>query len=87
MSQYEITFLLEKEEDQKELEGLLKANSANILQQDKWGKRTLSYPIKKLKDAFYFNWKFEIPRDKLKEVKQKLNFKDNIIRYLLLITK
>lgn len=87
MSKYEITFLLNKEEDLKEVEELFGSYSAKLLQQDKWGKKTLSYPIKKQRDAYYINWKFELEPAKLKELKQKLDFNEKLLRYLLLICK
>lgn len=87
MSQYEITFLLSKEEDAKEIEEILKSNSAKTLQQLSWGKKTLSYPIKKQIEAYFFNWQFEVDPSQMKALKQKLNFNDKIIRYLLIVTK
>lgn len=84
MSQYELTFLLNEEQDQKKVEDIFKSSPAKLLQQETWGKRILSYPVKKKASAYYFCWKFEIDQSKLQELKTKLKFNESILRSLLL---
>ncbi len=87
MSVYELTFLLNEEAELKSIEELIKSLSGKILKQDNWGKKNLSYPIKKNLTANFYIWEFEMDPKNLKELKRKLNFNEKLIRYLILIVK
>jgi len=84
MTQYELTFLLENEEETKIVKDLITSLKGEIKAENKWGKKTLSYPIDKNKSAFYFNYQIHIDKKNVQELKKKLNFEDKIMRYLLL---
>lgn len=85
MAIYELTFLLNEEAELKSIEDLIKSFSGKISEQNKWGNKTLSYPIKKANIANFFNWRFEMDKKNLSEFKRKLNFNEKLIRYLLLL--
>lgn len=63
---------------------MLEASSGTLQNEEKWGKRTLAYPINKETSAEYFTWKIEIGEANLNELKKKLNFNEKLIRYLIL---
>ncbi len=84
MNMYEFTFLVENENEQKTLADILTSVKGKINQEQKWGKRMLSYPIKKQKSAHYFTWYVELEPNNLAEFKKKLNFTESLLRYLLL---
>lgn len=84
MNQYELTFLLETEEEVKSVQDLITALKGKILKEEAWGKKALSYRIKKHRSAFYYHNSFDIDRKNIQELRKKLNFNEKIIRYLLL---
>jgi len=84
---YELTFLLDNEEETKNIKSLLDSVKAKLVKEDKWGERSLAYPIKKLRSAKYFHWLLEMDENQTTELKKKLNFNDKIVRHLLLKTE
>lgn len=84
MSKYELTFLLENEEEVKNIQALLKLQSGEVAEEKKLGKLQLEYPIKKHSSAFYFTWSINIDKKNVTELRKKLNFHEKLIRYLLL---
>lgn len=81
---YELTFLVESEKDRENVKKVLSGSKATITKEEPWGKRELAYKIKQHTFAFYFTFVFKVNSKEVKEIKQKLNFDDTIIRYLLL---
>ena len=68
------------EETLSELDG-------NVVYKESWGLRSLAYPIKENKKAFYEFMNVEIPQDKIKDLNAKLNLNENVIRYLSIKVK
>ncbi|MCX7881144.1 MAG: 30S ribosomal protein S6 [Patescibacteria group bacterium] len=85
MSHYELTFLLAKNEDVEKIKEIILSFQGEIEKEESWGEKTLAYPIKKHRTAFYFHWLIKIPKTKVLELRKKLNFQEKIIRYLLLV--
>lgn len=85
MSTYELTFLLNNEEEIKSLTDLVNSLKGKIVEEKKWGKRQLAYPIKKLSSAYYYTWKVDIDHKKVPELERKMNFNEKLIRHILLI--
>jgi len=85
MSNYELTLLLEKEDDLKPVLDLINQYSGKILSQEKWAERILAYPIKRKEKAIYYFINFSIDKKNLLPLKKKINFNEKIIRYLLLV--
>lgn len=85
MHRYELIFLLKKKEDEKIVKEIVHSiPKAKILKEESWGEKTLAYPIKKNRQAFYFIYHLEIDKKNVLELKQRLNFEEKILRYLLL---
>lgn len=84
MERYELTFLLANEEEAKTLTDLLTSLTGKLVDEKKWGKLPLAYPINKLEAASYFTWTIDMDNKKVTEFKKKLNFNEKLIRYLLL---
>lgn len=85
MTKYELTFLLDGEEELKPIASLLESLSGKIIEEKKWGKMSLAYPIKKKSSLDFFTWTIEIDKENVTELKTKLNFNEKLIRYLLLV--
>ena len=60
------------------------SKSANIVNEENWGLRDLSYTINKFKKAFYRYIQIEASGEILKKMNNDLNQSENLIRYLLL---
>ena len=84
MTVYELTFLLNDEEEVKKIKELIQTLQGKILEETKWEKKSLAYPIKKNTLADFYIWNLEIDESKVNELKKKLDFNEKIIRYLLL---
>lgn len=84
MDNYELTFLVNDAADAKEIKSTLESYSGKILEEKEWGKRALAYPIGKIEAAEYYTYRVQIDPSQIEEFKQKMNFNEKIIRYLLL---
>jgi small subunit ribosomal protein S6 len=84
MNNYELTFLLQDEAEAKNIKTLIKDLEGKITEEKAWGERALTYPINKLISAKYFTWHIQLSAKNMAELKKKLNFNDNLLRYLLL---
>ena len=72
---------------QKEIESFknhISKNEGEIVNQEEWGLRDLSYNIKKFKKAFYNFFQIEISGSKLDNIKNDLNQSDDLLRYLFI---
>ena len=81
LSTSDITDEIKKHED------TLSALEGNIVYKESWGLRSLAYPIKDNKKAFYEFMNIEMPQDKMNELNSKLNLNENVIRYLSIKVK
>lgn len=84
MTKYEFVFLLNQEDELKNLQNLVTSLSGKLLEEKTLGKKNLVYPIKKNSSANFYQWKLELEPSKLNELNKKLSFNDVLIRYLLL---
>jgi len=87
MSKYDFTFLLNEEEEIKKIKELISSLKGKIAKEDSWGKKTLAYPIKKIKAANFYNWQIEMDSKTMKELKKKLDYNEKLIRYLILVSE
>ena len=62
----------------------LVSQSANIVNEEDWGLRDLSYNINKFKKAFYNFFQIEASGKILKDLNKELNQSENLIRYIFI---
>lgn len=84
MTVYELTFLLNDQEEVKKIKELTQTFQAKILEETKWEKKSLAYPIKKNDVADFYIWKLEIDEPKVNDFKKKLDYNEKLLRYLML---
>ena len=87
---YELTVVFSPQLNEKDLTASLKAVEVVV---DKaggkmgrvvdWGKKDLSYPIKKETQGVYKFWPVELLTDKAHEAEKELRLKEGILRFLL----
>jgi small subunit ribosomal protein S6 len=82
---YDLTLLLNEESELETIKKLVETLSGKILEEEKWGKKTLAYPIKKTRTAEFYHWKLEMTAKNVTELRKKLNFNEKLLRYLLLV--
>ena len=62
----------------------LKSYSANIINEENWGLRDISYNIKKFKKAFYKFLQIETTGQIIKDLSRELNQSENLLRYIFI---
>jgi len=87
MNQYDFVFLLDEENKQKELKELISSSSGKIIEEKTYGKKNLAFDIKKISQAYLFEWIIELNIDKISEFKKKLGFESVVLRYLIFKSK
>ena len=58
--------------------------SGQIINEEDWGLRDLSYSINKFKKAFYKFFQVEVSGKIIKDINKDLNQSENLIRYLFI---
>ncbi len=85
---YELMILINpslgKEELEKTISGLEEKISGTIIKKEEWGKKKLSYDIKKQKEAYYVLYYVETTPEAIEEVKKSNLINKNILRELIL---
>ncbi|KKP61469.1 MAG: 30S ribosomal protein S6 [Candidatus Roizmanbacteria bacterium GW2011_GWA2_34_18] len=84
---YELTFLTKEETELKNIKELIEFFEGKVTKEEKWGEKTLAYSIKKNHTALFYNFQFETDKKNVLELKNKLNFNEKILRYLLLVNE
>lgn len=84
MNSYELTFLVGDKNEADNLKKILTSLEGTIQEEKHWGTQVLAYPINKLDSADYYTWQIKIAQKNVSEFKNKLNFSEAIIRYILL---
>ncbi len=62
----------------------LVSQSANIINEEDWGLRDLSYNINKFKKAFYNFFQIEASGRMIKDLNIELNQSENLLRYIFI---
>ena len=62
----------------------LVSQSANIVNEENWGLRDLSYNINKFKKAFYNFFQIEASGKIIKDINKELNQSENLLRYIFI---
>ncbi len=71
----------------EKLKSKLTSQSANIINEENWGLRDLSYNINKFKKAFYKFLQIEASGQIIKDLSKELNQSENLIRYIFIKVK
>ena len=89
MTQYETAFLispdLEEEETEKvivQMAEVVSKKKGKMINEDRWGKRRLAYPIKKFEEAFYVFFHYEGDSEIPSELERRFKQSEAILRYL-----
>lgn len=88
MAVYECAFITEAGDAKllKNVEDLLGQFGATVTQKDEWGEKHFAYRIGKLSQGHYHVWTLSGDSIKMKELKNRLNIEDGVVRYLIFKT-
>lgn len=84
MNSYEITFLVAEAKEAENVKKIITSLEGKVLKEKAWGTQQLAYQIEKKDSMDYFTWNIEIDSKNVLELKNKLNFNDNLVRYIIL---
>lgn len=90
MREYELVLVVDpdltSEKQKKQLEKIKKIIAdlkGEVQKTVEWGKKELTYPIKKKNLGYYFLWELNLPEKIYGEFDKKLKLEEGVIRYLL----
>ncbi|MDD5449676.1 MAG: 30S ribosomal protein S6 [Candidatus Omnitrophica bacterium] len=90
MKDYEGIFIakasLTDEADKKLLaliEGEISKSGGKVENVEKWGKKTIAYPVKKNKEGVYYKLDFKITPDKISGLKKMYGLQEDILRVMI----
>ncbi|TSC53204.1 MAG: small subunit ribosomal protein S6 [Microgenomates group bacterium LiPW_16] len=91
MRSYELTLILnaglDKSSQEKVLTKIKKIiddSGGKMGKVEEWGKRQLSYPIKKQKEGVYLLLTLELEGKEAKKIEEKLKLEESVLRHLLI---
>lgn len=91
MGYYEMLYILsptlsdaEREELIEKFNEFVKSKGGNVESLNKWGKRSLAYPIKKHNTGYYVLSYANIPADSVKDVKYFTRIQEGFLRIMIL---
>ena len=90
MRKYEMTLILDpgltpakKKELLTKIKKVLEGAKGKVEKTDDWGKKSLAYPIKKIKEGDYLFMELSLPEQAPAEIDKKLRLENEILRCLL----
>lgn len=90
MHNYELVYILQADLDEATLTGavdaieaLIKNSKGEIAKVDKWGKRRLAYPIRKMREGYYVFISFQMEPSEIVNLKRALGYNEQVLRYIV----
>ncbi|MDD5422542.1 MAG: 30S ribosomal protein S6 [Candidatus Omnitrophota bacterium] len=90
MNNYEGLFIIKPELKEEDVKNVFKAigdavvkNGGNVKKEESWGKRQLVYPVKKLKEGYYYKLDFEAPASAVSKLEGVCKLNDDILRTMI----
>ena len=94
MNYYEILYILspalseaEREELVKKLNAFIEQKGGEVVSENRWGTRTLAYPIKKHTSGYYVLTYIKLPPENLSDLKYFMRINEGILREMILKKK
>jgi small subunit ribosomal protein S6 len=91
MNKYESVFIIDTVLDNETTQDLvnkfadfINKNGASVKKVDKWGKKKMSYPIKKRAQGYYTEIEFEAQGDFVEKLEREFKLNEYILRYLVI---
>lgn len=91
MKPYELMLIITPDHDDSQTETLIEnvkgiiEQNGNIVHIDNWGKRRLSYPIRKRTEGYYVIYVFECETSFVAQLNQALRVNEAILRHMIVL--
>ena len=91
MKPYELMLIITPDQDESQTETLIEnvkgiiEQHGNIVHIDNWGKRRLSYPIRKRTEGYYVIYVFECETSFVAQLNQALRVNEAILRHMIVL--
>ncbi|MEA3273556.1 MAG: 30S ribosomal protein S6 [Patescibacteria group bacterium] len=92
-TEYELIYIISIDDFEKidsireEVRQVIKDNGGEIVKESEPQKRKLAYPIKRKKSGAYLISRVLIEKDQIKQIKQQLEIKENILRHMFVLAE
>lgn len=90
MREYELIFVVQADLDEALLSAtiervidLVKNNNGEILKIDRWGKRKLAYPIRKMTEGFYVLLSLKLDPENEAELRRNMKYIEQVLRFIV----
>ncbi|MDP3804182.1 MAG: 30S ribosomal protein S6 [Candidatus Omnitrophota bacterium] len=90
MNNYEGLFVIKPDLNEEGVKNLFKAladavikNGGAITKEESWGKKQLVYPVKKLKEGYYYKLDFTAPADAITKLEAAYKLNQDILRTMI----
>lgn len=90
MRGYELTFIVRPELDEAGLaavedkvKSFVTNSGGQVARVERWGRRQLAYPIKKIGEGQYIFMRVQLPTQAPRELERQLRLTEDVLRYLL----
>ena len=93
MRHYEVVFLVHPDQSDQvpgmidRYKALIERGNGKIHRLEDWGRRQLTFPVKKIHKAHYVLMNIEVGRDTLDELTSAFRFNDAVLRNLVMVRK
>ena len=93
MHTYELVYILQADLDEATLNGLtetvenlIKTANGEILKVDRWSKRRLAYPIRKMTEGYYVLVSFKLDPSEVANLRRTFGYNEQILRSIIVRT-
>jgi len=94
MREYELIYVVQPDLDEvtlvsviERVNDLIKTSNGEIIKTERWGKRKLAYPVRKLNEGFYIFSSMKLDPSASIELKRNIKFIEQIIRLSIILSK
>jgi small subunit ribosomal protein S6 len=93
MRHYEVVFLVHPDQSDQvpgmidRYKALIERGNGKVHRLEDWGRRQLTFPVKKIHKAHYVLMNIEVTRDTLDELTSAFRFNDAVLRNLVMVRK
>ncbi len=87
---YEIMIILRPDLSDEQIDqfverivGEIESEKGEVIWKEKWGKRQLTYEIKKLTEGYYLLFQAQVENAVIRETDRKMKIDDNVLKFLI----
>ncbi len=70
-----------------DIKAIITGLGVKVGKEDEWGKRTMAYKIQGVQEGYYVFSVLESTKDKISDLRRRLEVNDNLLRFLVFLEK